>query len=279
MRGRAARAATLIAACCLVMFVWAFPVLWTLLTSLKSDIDVLAYPPVVLFEPRWGNYWDILFGPASILPHLWDSFVVSVLATALTVVLAVPAAYGFARLNFRGRRALGFYTLATQMLPRIGLVIPYFLLLNGIGWIDTYRGLVVVYLTFSLPFAIWLMVSYFEDVPREMEEAAFLDRADRFRTFWYVILPQVRGGIAVVVIFVFLNAWNEFLFAVLLGGKHVQTVTVHMFNYVGIEQTQWAKLSAAGIIAMIPVIVIGLAGQKHIVKGLTIGAVKGGGRR
>ena len=123
------------------------------------------------------------------------------------------------------------------------------------------------------------MVSYFEDVPREMEEAAFLDRADRFRTFWYVILPQVRGGIAVVVIFVFLNAWNEFLFAVLLGGKHVQTVTVHMFNYVGIEQTQWAKLSAAGIIAMIPVIVIGLAGQKHIVKGLTIGAVKGGGRR
>jgi multiple sugar transport system permease protein len=279
MRRRAARAAILITACCLVMFVWVFPVLWTLLTSLKSDLDVLAYPPVVVFEPRWGNYWKVLFGPTSILPHLWDSLVVSVLATAVTIVLAVPAAYGFARLNFRGRRTLGFYTLATQMLPRIGLVIPYFLLLNGIGWIDTYRGLVVVYLTFSLPFAIWLMVSYFEDVPREMEEAAFLDRADRFRTFWYVILPQVRGGIAVVVIFVFLNAWNEFLFAVLLGGKRVQTVTVHMFNYVGIEQTQWAMLSAAGIIAMVPVIVIGLAGQKHIVKGLTIGAVKGGGRR
>jgi multiple sugar transport system permease protein len=279
MNRHASRAVILITASCLVMFVWAFPVLWTLLTSLKTGVDVLAYPPVVIFEPRWLNYWDVLFGPTSILPHFWDSLVVSVLATALTIVLAVPAAYGFARLRFWGRRALGFYTLATQMLPRIGLVIPYFLLLNGIGWIDTYRGLVIVYLTFSLPFAIWLMVSYFEDIPREMEEAAFLDRAGRFRTFWYVILPQVRGGIAVAVIFVFLNAWNEFLFAVLLGGKRVQTVTVHMFNYVGIEQTQWAMLSAAGIIAMLPVIVIGLAGQKHIVKGLTIGAVKGGGRR
>ena len=279
MRGDASRAAVLVTASCLVMFVWAFPVLWTLLTSLKTDVDVLAYPPVVVFEPRWRNYFDVLFGPTPILPQLWDSLVVSVLTTAVTIALAVPAAYGFARLRFFGQRALGFYVLAAQMLPRIGLVIPYFLLMNGIGWIDTYRGLVVVYLTFSLPFAIWLMVSYFEDIPREMEEAAFLDRASRLRTFWHVILPQVRGGIAVTVIFVFLNAWNEFLFAVLLGGKSVQTVTVYMFNFAGIEQTQWAKLSAAGIIAMLPVIVIGLVGQRHIVKGLTIGAVKGGGRR
>jgi ABC-type glycerol-3-phosphate transport system permease component len=261
------------------MLVWAFPVLWTLLTSFKTEVDVLAYPPVVVFEPQWRNYVDVLFGPITILPYMWDSIVVSVSATALTIVLAVPAAYGFARLRFQGKRALGFYTLATQMLPPVGLVIPYFLLLNGIGWIDTYRGLVVVYLTFSLPFAIWLMVSYFEDIPQEMEEAAFLDRANRFQTLWHIILPQARGGIAVTVIFVFLNAWNEFLFAVLLGGKSIQTVTVHMFNFVGIEQTQWAKLAAAATVAMIPVIVIGIAGQRHIVKGLTIGAVKGGGRR
>jgi multiple sugar transport system permease protein len=278
MKSTPLRAAILIVASVLVMFVWAFPVLWTLHTSFKTDLDVLAYPPVVIFEPRFENYAEVLLGPITILPYLWDSAVVSVSATALTMVLAVPAAYGFARLRFGGKKLLGFYTLATQMLPPVGLVIPYFLLLNSIGWIDTYRGLVTVYLTFSLPFAIWLMVSYFEDVPREMEEAAFLDRADRFRTLWYIILPQVRGGIAVTVIFVFLNAWNEFLFAVLLGGKTIQTVTVHMFNFVGVEQTQWAKLSAAGIIAMVPVILIGLAGQRHIVKGLTIGAVKGGGR-
>ena len=152
MSRHASRAVILVTASCLVMFVWAFPVLWTLLTSLKPGVDVLAYPPVVIFEPRWRNYWDVLFGPTSILPHLWDSLAVSVLATTITIALAVPAAYGFARLRFWGRRALGFYTLATQMLPRIGLVIPYFLFLNRVGWIDTYRGLVLVYLTFSLPF-------------------------------------------------------------------------------------------------------------------------------
>jgi ABC-type glycerol-3-phosphate transport system permease component len=122
-------------------------------------------------------------------------------------------------------------------------------------------------------------VSYFEDIPREMEEAALIDRAGRLRTLLYVILPQVRGGIAVTVVFVFLNAWNEFLFAVVLGGNNVRPVTVAMFNFISVEQTLWAKLAAAAIIAMAPVILLGLIAQRHIVKGLTVGAVKGGGRR
>jgi len=123
------------------------------------------------------------------------------------------------------------------------------------------------------------MVSYFEEIPREMEEAALLDRAGRLRALLYVILPQARGGIAVTVVFVFLNAWNEFLFAVVLGGNRVRPVTVAMFNFISVEQTQWARLAAAAIIAMAPVIILGLLAQKHIVKGLTVGAVKGGGRR
>jgi multiple sugar transport system permease protein len=123
------------------------------------------------------------------------------------------------------------------------------------------------------------MVSYLEDIPREMEEAALLDRAGRVRTLLYVILPQVRGGIAVTMIFVFLNAWNEFLFAVVLGGNRVRTVTVAMFNFISVEQTLWAKLAAAAMVAMAPVIVLGIIAQRHIVKGLTVGAVKGGGRR
>ena len=147
------------------------------------------------------------------------------------------------------------------------------------GWLDTYQGLITVYLTFSLPFAIWLMVSYLEDIPREMEEAALLDRASRFQALWYVILPQVRGGIAVTVIFVFLNAWNEFLFAVQLGGNTVRPVTVAMFNFISLEQTQWGRLAAAAMVGMAPVIILGLIALKHIVKGLTVGAVKGGGRR
>jgi ABC-type glycerol-3-phosphate transport system permease component len=123
------------------------------------------------------------------------------------------------------------------------------------------------------------MVSYFEDVPFEMEEAALLDRAGRARTLWHVILPQVKGGIAVTTVFVFLNAWNEFLFAVVLAGNRVRPVTVAMFNFISVEQTQWARLAAAAMVAMAPVIVLGLLAQRHIVKGLTVGAVKGGGRR
>lgn len=279
MRKSHGRTVILIAISALLLLVWTFPVLWGVVTSLKTERDVLAYPPTVIFEPTWQNYLDALIGRDSIIPNLWSSFIIATSTTALTIGLAVPAAYAFARLRLRAKKPLGFYTLATQMVPPVGLVIPYFLILNKIGWLDSYQGMIIVYLTFSLPFAIWLMVSYMEDIPLEMEEAALLDRASRFQTLWHIILPQVRGGIAVTVIFIFLNAWNEFLFAVQLSGNAVRPVTVAMYNFISVEQTMWAKLSAAAMIAMLPVIILGLAGQKHIVKGLTVGAIKGGARR
>ncbi len=263
----------------LLLSIWAFPVIWGLLTSFKTERDVLAYPPVWLFTPTLANYREVLFGSSSILPNLLSSMIVSLLATGITMLIAVPAAYALARLRYPFKRASGFYILATQMLPPVGLIIPYYLILQKMRALDTYSGLTLIYLTFSLPFAIWLMVSYFEDIPQEMEEAALLDRAGRLRTLWHVILPQASGGIAVTTIFVFLNAWNEFMFAVVLGGNKVRPVTVAMFNFISVEQTQWAKLAAAAMLAMAPVILIGLAAQRHIVKGLTVGAVKGGGRR
>ena len=263
----------------LLVSVWVFPVLWALLTSFKTERDVLAYPPVMVFAPTLDNYREVLFGASTILPNLWSSLVVSCSATVLTMLFAIPAAYALARLRYPGKRASGFYVLATQMLPPVGLIIPYYLVLQRVGGLDTYSGMVAIYLTFSLPFAIWLLVSYFEDVPYEMEEAALLDRAGRLRALWYVILPQVRGGIAVTTVFVFLNAWNEFLFAVVLAGNKVRPVTVAMFNFISLEQTQWARLAAGAMVAMAPVIVVGLLAQRHIVKGLTVGAVKGGGRR
>jgi multiple sugar transport system permease protein len=261
------------------VLIWVFPVAWGLLTSFKTERDVLAYPPEVIFPPTLVNYHDVFFGGASIVPNLVSSLIVSGLTTALTMLFAIPAAYALARLHLPWKRATGFWVLATQMLPPVGLVIPYFLLLQRVGWTDTYQGLVLVYLTFALPFAIWLLVSYFEEIPREMEEAALLDRAGRLRALWHVILPQAKGGIAVTVIFVFLNSWNEFLFAVVLGGNNVRPVTVAMFNFISLEQTQWARLAAAAMAGMAPVIVLGLIAQRHIVKGLTVGAVKGGGRR
>jgi ABC-type glycerol-3-phosphate transport system permease component len=261
-----------------LLTVWVFPILWGLLTSLKTERDVLAYPPQLVFEPTLRNYAEVLFGSASILPNLFSSVVIAGTTTLLTMLLAIPAAYALARLDLPAKRASGFYVLATQMLPPVGLVIPYFLALQRVGWLDSYQGMIAIYLTFSLPFAVWLLVSYFEDIPREMEEAALLDRAGRLRALLLVVLPQIHGGIAVTVIFVFLNAWNEFLFAVVLGGNKVRPVTVAMYNFISVEQTQWARLAAAAMIAMAPVILLGLAAQRHIVKGLTVGAVKGGGR-
>lgn len=279
MTGSMLRRVALAAFAGVALSIWVFPVIWGLLTSFKTERDVLAYPPVWIFAPTLDNYREVIFGASSILPNLWSSLVLSVSATVLTMLFAVPAAYAMARLRYPAKRTSGFYVLATQMLPPVGLIIPYYLALQKIGGLDTYGGLTAIYLTFSLPFAIWLTVSYFEDVPLEMEEAALLDRAGRLRTLWYVILPQVRGGIAVTAIFVFLNAWNEFMFAVVLGGNRVRPVTVAMFNFISVEQTQWSRLAAAAMLAMAPVILIGILAQRHIVKGLTVGAVKGGGRR
>src|SRR6185369_1169042 len=194
---RPGRAIALYALAGAVLAVWAFPVVWGLLTSFKTERDVLAYPPVWIFTPTLANYRDVLFGPSSIVPNLFSSLVVASLATALTLVFGIPAAYAMARLRFPAKKTTGFYVLATQMLPPVGLIIPYYLALQKVGGLDTYAGLVVIDLTFSLPFAIWLLVSYFEDVPVEMEEAALLDRAGRVRALWHVILPQVKGGIAV----------------------------------------------------------------------------------
>ncbi|MDP7197065.1 MAG: carbohydrate ABC transporter permease [SAR202 cluster bacterium] len=262
-----------------IMLIWILPLIWSVFVSLKSEIEVLAYPPNIFFEPTLNNFKDAISGSLSIVSELGDSFLIATITTIFTLLLSIPAAYALARLNLFGKKKLGFYVLATQMIPPMGLVIPYYLILGKFGWLDTYHGMIIVYMTFSLPFAIWLMVSFMEDIPREMEEAAFLDKASRMKTLLFIILPQVKGGIAVTTIFTFMNAWNEFLFAVQLSGNKVRPVTIAMYNFVSVEQTLWAKLCAAALIAMIPVIIIGIIGNNHIIKGLTLGAVKGGGRK
>ena len=262
-----------------ILLIWILPLIWSVFVSLKSEIEVLAYPPNIFFEPTLNNFKDAISGSLSIVSELGDSFLIATITTIFTLLLSIPAAYALARPNLFGKKKLGFYVLATQMIPPMGLVIPYYLILGKFGWLDTYHGMIIVYMTFSLPFAIWLMVSFMEDIPREMEEAAFLDKASRMKTLLFIILPQVKGGIAVTTIFTFMNAWNEFLFAVQLSGNKVRPVTIAMYNFVSVEQTLWAKLCAAALIAMIPVILIGIIGNNHIIKGLTLGAVKGGGRK
>ena len=195
------------------LLAWAFPIVWSVLNSLKTDPTCSPIRRSWFSSRRWRRIATFCSDPARSCRTCFQ-LVISVGTTIVTMLMAIPAAYVLGRLRFRGKRFAGFYVLATQMLPPVGIIIPYFLVLRNVGWIDTYQGIILIYLSFSLPFAIWLLVSYFEDIPLEMEEAAYLDGASRLRTLWRIILPQVRGGIAVTVVFVFLNAWNEFLFAV-----------------------------------------------------------------
>lgn len=256
------------------LLVWVFPIAWTLLTSLKLPIDMFAYPPAFLFTPDLLNYTDVLGGDVSVLADLGTSIIIATSSTAIAMAAGVPMAYAFARLRFRGRALLAGYTLFTYLIPRIGLVVPMFVIIRTLQLSDTHVGLIIVYLSFTLPMSIWLMVSYFEVVPQEMEEAARVDGATRWAAFWHIVLPQVRGGVAATTVFTFVMAWNEFLFAIVLGGTHVRPVTVAMYNFISVEQTQWGPLTATAVIAMLPVVALGLVAQKEIVQGLSAGAVK-----
>ena len=149
-----------------ILLIWILPLIWSIFVSFKSEIEVLAYPPNIFFKPVLDNYKAAIFGSLSILSELSDSFIIASITTILTLLLSIHAAYSLARLNLFGKKKIGFYVLATQMIPPMGLVIPYYLILGKFGWLDTYHGMIIVYMTFSLPFAIWLMVSFMEDIPR-----------------------------------------------------------------------------------------------------------------
>ncbi|NEE03336.1 carbohydrate ABC transporter permease [Phytoactinopolyspora halotolerans] len=258
----------------LFLTVWVFPIVWTLVTSVKLPKDVFTYPPSLIFEPTSANYEQVTAGRRSLVGDLWTSVVIAGSTTLLAMLVGLPLAYAFARLRLRWRNVLGVYTLFTYLIPRIGLVLPHFVILRWLNLTDTHLGLTLVYLSFTLPLAIWLMVSYCEDLPAELEEAARIDRATRLQAFWRIVLPQLRGGLAATTIFVFITAWNEFLFALALGGQNVRPVTVAMYNFISVEQTLWGPLTAAAVIAMLPVVVLGLLAQKQIVAGLTAGSVK-----
>lgn len=262
----------------LIVLIWAFPVLWVVLTSIKPRTAIFTVPPTIVFTPTLVHYREAL-QTVGIVRSIVNSLIIALGSMALALVVAVPAGYAYARLRFRLRRQLSFYTLFSQMAPPIGLVIPYFLVLNRLRLLDSYVGMVTIYMTFTVPFSVWLMITYFQELPPELEEAAAIDRASRFQTFWHVILPQVRGGVAVTAIFAFIDAWNEFLYAVVLTSTHARTVPVAIFSFLAAEESRWGPFTATGVMIMAPVIVVALIAQRHIVQGLTLGAIKGGGRR
>lgn len=270
MLGRMLRAFGLAA----VLAVWAVPVIWTVVTSIKPRTEIFTVPPTLIFTPTIEHYVTAL-ELSGIFSSIANSLLIALVVVLVTLLLAVPAGYAYARIRFRFSRFMSFFTLFTQMAPQIGVLIPIFLMVHRAGLYDTYPSIVMVHLTITLPISVWLMITYFETVPKEMEESAVVDGASYFSAFTRVVVPQVRGGIAVCAILGFIESWNEFLFVSVLTGQNTETIQVEIFSFMTAEETAWGPFTATGIMIMLPAIILAILAQKQLIRGLTFGAVKG----
>ena len=259
---------------CLIAFVFVFPILWTAMMSLKTRVDALSMPPKWLFVPTFQHYATV-WNEGSLLTYAGNSLIVALASTAFGLVLGVPAGYALARMEFRGQRVLLLGILSTRMIPPVAFIIPFFLIFTAVGLKDTYTALVIVYLTIILGFVIWMMRSYFLEIPRELEEAAVIDGCSRWGVFLRIVLPLSIPGLATSAIFSFVFSWNEFLYAMVLTARHAKTLPLGIYNWVSYEEVRWGELTAAAMFAMLPVIIFYFFVQKALVRGLTMGAVKG----
>jgi ABC-type glycerol-3-phosphate transport system permease component len=252
-----------------------FPVYWMVAASLTPEAQLFAAPAPARSGPSLDHY-RALFGERGFAIPIRNSIVVAGATTAVAVPLAALCAYALARLRMRGRRALLATILAVSMFPQISIVPPLYLVLRAVGLLDTFPGLVLPYLTFSMPLAIWMLSGFFGQLPPDLEEAAMLDGASRVRTLVDVVMPIAAPGVASAAILVFLYSWNEFLFAFSFTlGPDRYTVPVAITLFRGRYQVPWGEILAAATIATLPVALIVLAFQRRIVAGLTAGSIKG----
>lgn len=274
-RGRAARRRELVFT--LVALAWAlvvlFPVLWMTLMMFKPEAIMFARPPVWVFRPTLAHFDHVL--DQGFAWNLLASLVVAAASTALVVVVGTPAAYAFARFPIWRRDDLLVFVLATRMAPPVALVIPFYLIYARVGLLDTYLGLILAYLTFNLSFYVWVLWSFCRELPVELEEAARADGYPRWQVLVHIVLPLLRPGIIATAVLCFIFAWNEFLYAFMLGGKTVETLPVAVPKLITSQGVRWGELSVVGIVALVPVLVVVFLLQRHIVRGLSMGAVKG----
>ncbi|MCC6177792.1 MAG: carbohydrate ABC transporter permease [Chloroflexi bacterium] len=270
MSGRRALTYTVVV---LLILATAFPFLWLLQMSLKTEIAMFEMPPKLLFVPSLRNYADVLTG--DFLRSFRNSTVASVATTILSLLIGVPAAYGLARARFRSDGLLSYWVLGTRMAPPIAFAIPFFLAYRQAGLIDTVPGLILIYLTFNLSLVIWMMRTFFEGLPRSLEEAAFIDGAGITQTFLRVTLPLSAPGLATTAIFCFLMSWNDFFYALVLTRTQAMTAPVAVVNFMAYQGWEWGKITAGGTLIMLPVVIFSFAVRKYLIHGLTAGAVKG----
>lgn len=249
-----------------------FVFLWMLSLSLKTEIDNIAYPPVFIPNPpTFENYARILRQNTFVL-YTWNSVIVSGVATLVALLVGVPAAYGIAKGKAAG---LAMVIMLARITPGLSFLIPLFTLFRILRMSGTLLPLIITHLVITLPLVVWVMISFFEDMHPELEEAALIDGCSVWQSFRFVSLPLARPGIAVAAILAFINSWNNFLFGAVLGGRETRTLPVMVFNSLTFEQLSWGPLAASALLVTLPSLVLTILVQRHIVTGLAAGSVKG----
>jgi multiple sugar transport system permease protein len=246
---------------------------WMLSLSLKYEIDNGAYPPILIPDRvAWSNYAQV-FRENDFLLYLQNSLLVTGTATALALLIGVPAAYGIARLK---ADKTAIVVMIARMTPGLSYLIPLFLLFQWIGLVGTIWPQIIIHLVVTVPIVVWVMIGYFEATPLELEEAASIDGANAWQVFRLVALPIARPGIVVSLILAVIFSWNNFVFGIVLANRETRTLPVAVYNMLSYEQVSWGPLAAAALVVTLPVLVLTLVAQRQIVAGLTAGAVKGG---
>jgi multiple sugar transport system permease protein len=268
----------------LVVLLWTvFPIDWMLITSFKPADDIMRMPPVFIFKPTLDNYVYAI-QQANFALFIKNTVHVALVSTVLVIALGSLAAYSFARYN-TGEGNILFFILTTKMFPAIAVVLPYFIIFREIGktgvgralgvGLDRPGALIISYTMFNLPFAIWLLVSFFQDISRELEDSARLDGYSRFEVLRRVVFPLAAPGLAVTAVFCLIFSWNEFLFAYILTRDVARTITVGVESFFTLRGILWGPVAAAATISVVPMIIFVLLLQRYMVRGLTFGAVRG----
>lgn len=250
------------------------PLYWLAITSIKPSDDFLAVPPVWFPDsPTIGHYTAALFGYRG-LQGLVNSLIISLSATVLSAFFGTLMAYSLARFNTGGQH-LSFWVLSQRFLPPIAIILPIFLIYRSFRMTDTHLGLILAYTVFTLPVSVWMMYAYFRQLPKSMEDAALVDGCSRWQAFWSVAVPLAMPGIAAAAVFAFIACWTEFFFALILTSRNAFTLPTVFRAFLGFQGAQYGEASALAIVSLVPSIALGILVQRHLVRGLTLGAVRG----
>ncbi|TVY07961.1 carbohydrate ABC transporter permease [Paenibacillus cremeus] len=255
----------------IVLFSFAFPFLWMLLASFKTQAQIMSTKNFLFFAPTGKNYASV-FSQYAFMKFIINSFIVAVGSTLGSLLLGLPAAYAIARYKLQG---LGLVILVARIIPGITFLIPWFIIFNKMGLIDTYASLILSHMLVGLPFIIWVMISFFEGLPTEIEEAGLIDGCTKSQVFLRIILPISGPGVITSSLLSFIFSWNNFMFSIILAGDKTKTLPIAVFNFISYSEINWGALMAAACIITLPVLIIALLAQRYIVSGLAAGAVKG----